>query len=361
MKITLKDVLVGQLIKDYKDNQEEGVKGYGGLLDIRPEYQREFRYEGKKREAVIDSLFKGFPLNVMYWAKIGNDKYEIIDGQQRTLSICQFINGDFSYKKRYFHNLKDDEKQRLLNYKLMVYVCDGEPSEKLEWFEIVNIGGEVLTQQELFNAIYAGPWVTDARRYFSKKNCVAYQIGSDYLSGSVIKQDYLETVIKWISDNKIENYMAINQNQPNAISLWKYFQEIIFWIERNFRVKRSKFMRGVDWGFLYRNYKLYKFNPEELEKEISTLIADDDVLKKKGIYSYVLTREERYLNLRTFSESMKQKVYEKQKGICFHCKKNFDISFMEADHITPWIEGGKTLENNCQILCRECNRRKGRK
>jgi hypothetical protein len=159
----------------------------------------------------------------MYWAVREDGNFEVIDGQQRTISVCQYLSGDFSFEQRYFHNLQNDEQEQILNYKLMIYLCSGTDSEKLEWFKTINIAGERLTDQELRNAVYAGSWVTDAKRYFSKNGCVAYQIGSDYLNGSAIRQEYLETAIDWISESKIEEYMAKHQNEPNATALWIYF------------------------------------------------------------------------------------------------------------------------------------------
>jgi len=357
MKIELKEITVRQLADGYADNAEEGVVGFGGKLDIRPPYQREFIYKDKQRDAVITTLINDFPLNVMYWAVREDGKFEIIDGQKRTISICQYVNGEFSYEKRYFHNLKDDEKEQILNYKLMVYFCSGTDSEKLDWFRTINIAGEKLTDQELRNAVYAGTWVTDAKRYFSKTGCPAYQIASDYLNGSPIRQEYLETAIKWISNDHIEEYMAQHQHDQNAGALWRYFQDVITWVSTTFTKKR-KFMKGVDWGTLYNTYKDKTYDTKKIEEETARLILDDDVTKKSGIYPYILTRDEKYLSIRTFSDAMKQKVYERQKGICEGCKKHFEIEEMEADHITPWREGGKTTEDNCQMLCRECNRRK---
>ena len=361
MKIELKEITVRELTNGYQDNAENGVVGYGGELDIRPPYQREFIYKDKQRDAVIDTLTNDFPLNVMYWAVRDDGGYEVIDGQQRTISLCQYVNGDFAYMFRYFHNLHEDEKQQILNYKLMIYLCSGTPSEKLKWFETINIAGEKLTQQELRNAIYCGPWVTDAKRYFSKSGCAAYNIGSDYLNGSPIRQDYLETAIEWISEGNIEAYMSNHQHDPNASALWRYFQDVISWIDATFTVKRKKFMKGIAWGLLYNKYKDVLYDTDAIEAETARLIADDDVEKKSGIYPYILTRDERYLSIRGFTDSIKQKVYEKQSGICKQCGKHFEISEMEGDHITPWHEGGKTTEENCQMLCRDDNRRKSGK
>jgi hypothetical protein len=360
MNIELKEITIKELANGYQDNAENGVVGFGGKLDIRPPYQREFIYKDKQRDAVINTVTKKFPLNVMYWAVREDGNFEVIDGQQRTISICQFINGDFSYQNRYFENLKNDEQEQILSYKLMVYFCSGTESEKLEWFRTINIAGEKLTDQELRNAVYAGSWVSDAKRYFSKSGCVASQIGNDYLNGSAIRQEYLETAIDWISEGKIENYMATHQHDPNASALWLYFQSVITWATTTFTQKR-KFMKGVEWGLLYNKYKDQIFDTKAIEGETAELIADDDVTKKSGIYPYILTRDEHYLSIRAFTDTMKQKIYERQNGKCEKCGNEFDITEMEADHITPWHEGGKTTEENCQMLCRDCNRRKSGK
>lgn len=234
MKIELREISISELVSEYADNQENGVVAYGGKLDVRPPYQREFVYGDKERMAVIDTVMQGFPLNVMYWAVRDDGTYEIIDGQQRTISICQYVKGDFAYMFRYFHNLTQDEQQKILDYKLMVYFCEGTDSEKLKWFETINIAGKELTKQELRNAVYSGSWVSDAKRYFSKNGCVAYQIGGKYLSGSAIRQEYLETAIAWLSKGNIEVYMSQHQHDKNALALWQYFQSVITWVEGTF-------------------------------------------------------------------------------------------------------------------------------
>lgn len=364
MKIELKEITVRDLTNGYQDNEENGVVGFGGKLDIRPPYQREFIYKDKQRDAVINTITKDFPLNVMYWAVREDGGFEVIDGQQRTISISQFVEGDFAYNNRYFHNLQQDEKEQILNYKLMVYLCSGTDSEKLDWFETINIAGEKLTAQELKNAVYSGSWVSDAKRYFSKNGCAAYGLGSDYLTGSPIRQDYLETVIGWIcgnaSDDGIKNYMAKQQHEPNANELWLYFQNVINWVKVVFP-KYRKEMKGVEWGILYNQFKEKKIDHIKLEEEITTLMQDEDVTSKKGIYEYVLTRKEKYLNIRAFSDNQKREAYERQKGICPVCTENYKIEQMEGDHITPWHEGGKTTAENCQMLCKDCNRRKSGK
>lgn len=358
MNIELHEITIRQLADGYQDNAEEGVVGYCGRLDIRPPYQREFIYKDKQRNAVIETVRKNFPLNVMYWAVRDDDTFEVIDGQQRTISICQYVHGDFSVGGRYFHNLLEDEQNQILDYRLMVYFCSGTDSEKLEWFKTINISGEKLTDQELRNAVYAGPWVSDAKRYFSKTGAPAQAVGGDYMSGTAIRQEYLETVIDWISGGNIEEYMAVRQHQASAEELWDYFQLVVAWVDGTFPNYRRE-MKGLPWGTLYNEFKDEELDPVALEAEVATLMMDDEVGSKKGIYTYVLTREEKHLNLRAFTHNQKREAYERQKGICVRCGDTFSFEEMEGDHIRPWREGGKTIPDNCQMLCRDCNRRKG--
>jgi hypothetical protein len=364
MKIELHEIPIRDIIKNYVDNAEEGITGYDGKLNIRPKYQREFVYDDKKRNAVIKSIRKDFPLNVMYWAVNKDGNFEVLDGQQRTISFCQYITSIFSinidgYNKA-FHNLTETEKNQILDYKLMVYFCDGNDKEKLDWFKIINIAGEKLTDQELRNAVYTGTWLTSAKTIFSKPNCVAYLLAKDYVSGSPIRQDILQTAIKWRSEDSIDKYMSIHQQDPNANELWLYFQNVIEWVKLTFTKYRHE-MKGIDWGNLYDKYKKEMFDTEKLEEEILTLMIDDEVTKKSGIYPYILTRNEKYLNLRIFTEGQKREAYENQSGICSKCGKHFELNETEADHINPWIKGGKTNSENCQILCQNCNRHKSDK
>lgn len=364
MKIKLHEITIGDLVKDYKDHINDGVVGYGGRLDIRPPYQREFVYKDKQRNAVIETVVQGFPLNVMYWAKQDDGDFEIIDGQQRTISICQYVEGRFSYLFKTFHNLEEDERRKFLDYRLHIYVCEGEPSEKLKWFKVINIAGETLTDQELRNAVYHGSWVGDAKRYFSKPGCQAHNIGGDYLNGSAIRQEYLETTIKWIAEGNIEDYMSLHQHDPNANELWLYFQKVIAWVKANFP-KYRKAMKGIAWGELYNQYKDEKLDPAKLEKQIEKLWDDDDVTSESGIYYYLLTGEEKHLTIRAFDKRIKKAVYKRQHGKCPRCtgkdKIKLPMEEMEADHIKPWSKGGKTIETNCQLLCRKHNREKAAK
>jgi hypothetical protein len=363
MKIELHRVSIRDVITGYKDSAEEGVVAYGGRLDIRPKYQREFVYTGKQRDAVIQTVKSNFPLNVMYWVKTDEGNFEVLDGQQRTISIGQYVNGDFSLQDRYFHNLTDEEQEQILNYELMIYFCEGTDKERLDWFRIINVAGEKLTEQELRNAVYTGPWLSDAKLKFSKSNCVAYLLANDggqLVSGSPIRQEFLQTALSWINDEKIEDYMAKHQHDSNADDLWSYFQNVVEWVRKSF-INYRREMNTVEWGELFNEFKNSKLDAEKLETEIRELMQDEDVTKKSGIYSYVLTRKERYLSIRAFTENMKREAYERQLGICPVCKKQWNISEMEADHINPWHEGGRTVAENCQMLCKEDNRTKSGK
>lgn len=362
MNIELHEITVRDVVDGYIDSAEEGVVAYGGKLDVRPKYQREFIYDTKKRNAVLDTIRKDFPLNVMYWIINDQGGYEVMDGQQRTISFCQYVMGDFSVEieghPMAFHNLTQDRKDQILDYKLMLYFCSGTHQERLDWFRIINIAGERLTDQELRNAVYAGTWLTHAKTIFSKTNCAAYGLASKYVTGSPIRQDYLETAISWLSDGVIEQYMSDHQHDPNANQLWSYFQHVISWVQLTFTTYRKE-MKGIDWGGLYNQFKDVLYDTAELEDQIKKLMIDDDVTRKKGIYLYVLTGEEKHLSLRAFTEAQNREAYERQSGICPRCGKHFQIDEMEADHITPWSESGKSNAANCQMLCRDDNRRKG--
>ena len=361
MKIELHEIPVRDVVAGYVDSAENGVVGYGGKLNIRPAFQREFIYKDKQRDEVIHTITKQFPLNVMYWVKGDRGSFELLDGQQRTISICQYVNGDFSIDHLAFHNLTDTEQAQILDYKLMIYICEGTDKEKLDWFKIINIAGEQLTAQELRNAIYTGEWLTEAKKYFSKSQCPAYQIAGDYLNGSAIRQNYLETALKWIAARnglEIEDYMSQHQHDTNCNDLWLYFQSVIIWVKATFPTFRKKLMSGLDWGIYYNKYGTTAHDPKAYEKRIIELLDDEDISNQKGIYEYLLDGNEKHLSIRAFSPKMARTAYERQKGICPKCGKHFAIEEMQADHITPWSKGGKTVPENCQMLCADGNRRK---
>lgn len=380
MKIELKRIKVRDLLEGYEDNEELGVRAYGGRLDVRPPYQREFVYKDKQRDAVIETVRKEFPLNVMYWAVQHDGMFEIIDGQQRTISICQYVEGDFSVliggHQLAFHNLQADQQEQILDYELMVYLCEGTDSEKLDWFRTINIAGEQLTNQELRNAVYHGSWVSSAKKYFSKSGCPAYQIASDYITGTLNRQDYLETAIAWSNAGDIDGYMSAHQHDASAEELWDYFKGVIDWVGTTFPKKRSQ-MKSIKWGPLHAKYGQTSFDPAALEMRVATLMSDVDVKNKRGIYEYLLGGETdtKLLDVRVFDEKTKLAAYGQQTAAaqaggtsnCPMCAgggnnnadRIYELSEMDADHVTAWSKGGASDLGNCEMLCVPHNRSKG--
>ena len=358
MHIEERKVTVREVTEGYFNDAEEGVVGYDEQLDIRPKYQREFVYKDKQRDEVIRTVMKGLPLNVMYWVDRGEQyeddpnepRYEVLDGQQRTISLCEYVDGSFSVDDRGFDNLPVDIQEKILDYELFVYVCEGTDSEKLEWFRIINIAGEQLTDQELRNAVYAGSWVSNAKSYFSKTGCPASNLADDYLKGSSIRQEYLETAIKWAAaaeGKTVEGYMA------------EHFRSVIEWVQSVFpKVRRE--MKGLPWGLFYNeHHERRDLDPKELEGRVSELMADEDVQKKSGVYEYLLTGNEKALSIRAFDQRTKRAAYERQGHKCAICGEEFEFEQMHGDHIKPWSRGGHTTPDNCQMLCRDCNLKKG--
>lgn len=378
MKIRETKIKVSDLCQNYKDDSEGGVYGYdNGIhkLTIRPSYQREFVYNDKQRNAVIDTVRKGFPLNVMYWSKVSDVEFEVLDGQQRTISLGQYLTSEFSVKidgkEKYFHNLTPEEKKVIEDYELTIYVCEGTEKEKLDWFRIVNIAGVVLTDQELLNAAYTGPWLADAKNFFSKRNCVAGQMADGFIKGNPIRQEYLEKVLSWIADkdhlDSGGEYMAVHQHDPDANDLWMYFQEVISWAKRLFPGFNKKLTEGQKWGVLYNRYKDKQYNINELRDRVNELLQDEDITDQTGIIPYVLSdrtiHDEKYLSIRAFPEQMKRRAYERQEHKCAICQRNgidkeYAFEEMQGDHVIPWSQGGKTIESNLQMLCQKCNNSK---
>ena len=359
MDVNIMPMTIRKLVQGYMDKGEDGVWSMNGKLNIRPPYQREFIYDDRKRDLVIDSVMNGLPINTMYWARNDNG-WEVMDGQQRTLSICKYVNGDFSYKGRYFHNLTQDEQDVILDYDMFtVYDCDGTDSEKLDWFKRINTAGEPLNRQELLNAVYSGPWLTDAKRYFSGTRGPAYRIGAGYIKGVPIRQDFLATVLDWISGGHREEYMAYHQYDDDAEALWDYFKTVIGWVKTVFPKYRNQ-MKDVNWGRLYRDYGNI-WHSDERDAQVEALFMNDEIQSPKGIFEYVLSGNESVLKLRTFDRDTKWRKYELQNHRCPMCVregnlKEYKFEEMDGDHIVPFSMGGKTVADNCQMLCIRHNR-----
>lgn len=383
MEVELRKYRVEEITNGFSEaSNSSQVIAMGGKLDIRPKYQREYVYDEEKRDKVIDTVLRGLPLGVMYFVERDDGSLEVLDGQQRLISICRYSKNDFSIKppdgvisqmrdgRVAFNVLYDGDKERFNNYELNVYICKGTYKDKIDWFETINIAGEPLERQEILNAVLHSKWLDDAKTYFSKRNCPAYRQYSKYMKGNYIRQDYLATVFSWAADTdskitekdkkrKIEHYMQKHRGDDNAKELWEYFESVFSWVKKTFR-NYDESMKGVEWGYLYNAHNQEALDADSLAKEVKDLLEDPDVTNKHGIYEYVLNKNEKVLNIRSFSISDKITKYNEQDHKCAKCgKKCEDIKEMEADHITPWHDGGKTTLDNCQMLCKKCNREKG--
>ena len=355
-----------------------------GKLTIQPEYQRNYIYaDGKKDVAVIDSLLKGYPLGLIYFVKVDEDKYEVLDGQQRITSFGRFITGKFDIKDeddRYykFSGLAEDLREKILNTPLTIYICEGTESEIKQWFKTINIAGVPLNEQELSNAIHSGPFVTKAKEEFSNSKNSNIQKWSAYISGNVLRQDFLRTALEWVSKDHIDAYMSKHRFDDNIDELKAYFNSVIDWISSVFIDVDSK-MCGLKWGRLYEQYHKNSYNPQEVSVKVRELLEDPCVTDKKGIWEYILDgcQHSELLNIRVFDEPTKKSVYMQQtrkaqeKGVsnCPLCALGHDSNKtriwtqkeMDADHVTAWSKGGATDIKNCQMLCKTHNRAKGNK
>ena len=387
MKTILKtDLTVGDINEGFVYNEYEGkgLFGWNGKLTIQPEYQRNYIYaDGKKDVAVIDSLLKGYPLGLLYFVKVCEDKYEILDGQQRVTSFGRFITNKFAIRdehgmEQYFDGLAKNLQDKILDSQLTIYICEGEESEIKEWFKTINIVGVPLNNQELLNAIYSGPFVTMAREEFSNSQNANIQKWSAYIKGDVNRQEYLATALNWVSKGNIDSYMSQHRFDTNIVELKSYFNSVIDWASSVFKDVKSD-MRGLEWGRLYETYHTNSYDPNKVSEILCKLYADPQVQDTKGICEYILggCKDTKLLNIRVFDDNTKRVVYEKQtqqaklKDIsnCPLCtmgndnNKNriWELKEMDADHVTAWSKGGSTDINNCQMLCQTHNRAKGNK
>lgn len=387
MITTLKtDITIADICKGFVYNEYEGkgLFGLSGKLTIQPEYQRNYIYaDGKRDVAVIDSILKGYPLGLIYFTKVAEDKYEVLDGQQRITSFGRYVTGKFAIKDdndipRYFVGLPTDLQDKIMQTKLTIYICEGTESEIKEWFKTINIAGVPLNEQELSNAIHSGPFVTKAKEEFSNSQNANIQKWSAYVSGNVIRQDYLRTALEWVSKGNIDDYMSRHRYDTNINELKTYFNSVIDWVSSIFMDVDST-MCGLNWGDLYEKYHHNAYDTQAVSALVQELLADFYVKDKKGIYEYILggCTDKKLLNIRIFDEPTKKSVYTtqtaaaKEQGVsnCPLCAIGSDgnrtrvwkQSEMDADHVTAWSKGGATDINNCQMLCKTHNRAKGNK
>lgn len=388
MKTTLHtDWTVGDICKGfmYDKNEDKGLYGLNGKLIIQPEYQRNYIYgDGKRDVAVVESLLKGYPLGLIYFVLNKDGMYEVLDGQQRITSFARFVNQTWPFavedngKPRLFNSLDDDKKDLILNSKLTIYVCEGEPSEIQAWFETINIAGVPLVKQELRNAAYHGPFVTKARAEFSNSNNANMNRWQTYVSGDPKRQAILETALGWISDGNIDEYMATHRDKGDISELQNHFETVLDWID-SICDYTGKEMCGQEWGRLYSLYHKNAYNKDKVTTRIEELLSDPQVTSNRGVIEYVLGGETNtsLLNVRVFDERTKKAVYKVQtddavthdKSNCPLCaighdnnaKRIYKLSEMDADHVTAWSKGGSTDISNCQMLCKTHNKAKGNK
>ncbi len=397
MKTSQPDIRIGDLVNGYQDSGEKGVVAFGGKLNIRPAYQRAFVYNPDDRDRVMVSVYNNMPLNSMYWAVNPNGTFEVIDGQQRLISICQFItnddgNGnpvaiDFNGRNtQTFEGLSAEKQKEILDYRLQVYVCEGTDDEKLDWFHTINIAGKQMTDQELLNANYTGDWLTSAKQFFSKRhnneaiNMSYYDnddrktllsLSADKVLGDMgglgdkaNRQLLLELALKWRINAEtseypqIKDYMSKHRFDDDANELIQYFTNAINWVKQTFNVYRSD-MKGLEWGILYNKYKEKNINLIEIEKELKRLYdlyeIDPDGLKKKGFYEYCLSGDRTLIWHRAFSDRQQKQAYDHQKGKCARCGRAFALKELEGHHKKAFADGGETTIENCLMLCKNCH------
>ena len=377
--ITVQEICNGFV---YNELEGKGLFGLSGKLTIQPEYQRNYIYAEENRETgVIESVLKEYPIGLIYFNKVGKDTFEVLDGQQRITSLGRFITDKFAIKDesgmpQIFGNMAKDKKAKILETKLLIYECEGTESQIKEWFKTINIAGVPLNNQELFNAVYSGPFVTKAKEEFSNSQNANIQKWGTYVSGSANRQEFLECALDWVSKGNIGDYMSKHRKDKNIDELKKYFNTVIDWVSSVFTDVESE-MRGLEWGRLYEDYHKKSYNPAKVSAEVRKLYGDTYIKNRKGIFEYILggSRDTRLLDIRVFDEATKRSVYAKQikeaetkeKSNCSLCAVGHDAnkskiwSFgeMEADHVSAWSKSGATSVENCEMLCKTHNRAKG--
>ena len=379
--ITVKDICRGFV---YNELEGKGLFGLSGKLTIQPEYQRNYIYasDGGKREvAVIESLLKDYPIGLIYFNKVDDNRLEVLDGQQRITSVGRFITDKFAIKdengmEQYFGGMAKDKQTKILETKLLIYECEGTESQIKEWFKTINIAGVPLVPQELLNAIYSGTFVTLGKEEFSNSQNANIQKWSAYIKGSANRQAFFERALDWASKGNIDDYMSIHRNDKNINELKKYFNSVIDWISGVFTDVESE-MCGLEWGRLYEAYHKKSYNPKKVSEEVQKLYGDPYVKNRKGIFEFILggSTDTKLLEVRVFDDATKKSVYKEQtikaekkkESNCPNCtlghdankEKIWSLIDMDADHVTAWSKSGATSAKNCQMLCKTHNRAKG--
>jgi len=385
----LTDITIEEICKGFVYNETEGkgLFGWSGKLVIQPEYQRNYLYaEQKMEEAVIRSVLAGYPIGLLYFNKISDDRYEVLDGQQRITSLGRFLTGKFPLIGNdglpHYYPLPEDLQRKINETTLTIYICEGEESEIKAWFKTINIAGIPLNHQEIANAVYSGPFVTKAKEEFSNSQNANIQKWSAYIKGRVNRQDFLRVALEWVckstKDEDVDAYMSQHRFDTNIIELKTYFTSVIDWVSGVFSDVEAE-MRGLEWGRLYETYHNTSYDPATVSALVHKLYADAAVKNRKGVFEYILggCNQPQLLDIRLFEESTKKAVYAQQtsaaeetgKSNCPLCALGSDANStkiwkyaeMDADHVTAWSRGGATDIANCQMLCKTHNRAKGNK
>jgi hypothetical protein len=386
LKTTLRtDITVGHICDGFVYNELEGkgLFGLSGTLTIQPEYQRNYIYAdggGKREQAVIESLLKGYPLGLIYFNTIAVDKFEVLDGQQRITSIGRFVTDKFAIMEngnpKIFSSLPADQQNKLRVSKLLIYECEGTETEIKQWFKTINIAGVPLNDQELFNAVYSGPFVSKAKEEFSNSANANIQKWSAYVRGSANRQDFLEQALDWVSKGEIGNYMSTHRNDKNINELKIYFNAVLDWVSAVFTMVLPE-MKGLEWGRLYETYHKNAYDPKKITTAVGELVADEYVTNRKGIFEYILgdSTDKKLLAVRVFDTKVKKVAYNKQtqqaqtkgESNCPLCAigenanktRIYKLDEMDADHVAAWSKGGDSSVKNCEMLCSTHNRAKG--
>jgi hypothetical protein len=379
------DITVADICDGFVYNQLEGKGLYGlsGKLTIQPEYQRNYIYAdggGRKEQAVIHSLLKGYPLGLIYFNKVAKDKFEVLDGQQRITSVGRFVTNKFAImdddNPKNFDSVAANQQAKIRDSKLLIYECEGTETDIKKWFETINIAGVPLSDQELLNAIYSGPFVTLAKAEFSNSQNANIQKWSAYIKGSANRQEFLERALDWVSKGDIDGYMNAHRNVGNINELKTYFNSVIDWVSTVFKDVKKE-MQGLEWGKLYEQHHSESYDPQKVSADVRRLYGDPYVKKKRGIFECILggQQDTKLLEVRVFDDATKHSVYEKQtsaakaksKSNCPLCavghdankSRIYELDEMDADHVSAWSKGGDSSSKNCQMLCITHNRAKG--
>ena len=377
--ITVREICDGFV---YNELEGKGLFGLSGKLTIQPEYQRNYIYaENKKEVPVIYSLLKGYPLGLIYFNKLSDDRLEVLDGQQRITSIGRFVTGKFAIKdesgmEQYFNGIAADRQSKIMDTRLLIYECEGEESEIKEWFKTVNIAGIALNDQEVLNSVYSGPFVTLGKHEFSNSQNANIQKWKAYIAGNANRQDFLECALDWVSKGNISDYMSLHRYDTNINELKTYFNTVINWVSSVFIDVVSE-MRGLEWGRLYEEYHNSPYDPKKVSADVLKLLDDPYVKNRKGVFEYILggSNDTKLLEVRVFDDAIKKTVYSQQTADakenklsnCPLCALGHDaskgkiwpLSEMDADHVAAWSKGGATDISNCQMLCKTHNKSKG--